>query len=112
MSIRDSAPQPHSSHWGVFSAGWTGGRLQVAPFPGDPDPNPLLDNFADAIHHRARVATPMVRRGWLDDGPGPDARRGTDDFVPMAWDEVLDRLAAELRRVRDLPQRLAEAVVL
>ena len=42
----------------------------------------------------------MVRRGWLERGPGPDARRGLDGYVPMEWDEVLDRLAAELRRVQ------------
>ncbi|WP_093306209.1 molybdopterin-dependent oxidoreductase [Variovorax sp. NFACC27] len=92
--------RPHSAHWGVFSAGWKDGALVVRPHPGDPDPNPLIENFATAVHHRARVTTPMVRRGWLERGPGPDARRGEDSFVPMAWDEVLDRLAAELRRVQ------------
>ncbi|BEP45902.1 molybdopterin-dependent oxidoreductase [Variovorax sp. V15] len=92
--------RPHSAHWGVFSAGWRDGALVVRPHPGDPDPNPLIENFTTAIHHRARVTTPMVRRGWLERGPGPDARRGEDGFVPMAWDEVLDRLATELRRVQ------------
>jgi biotin/methionine sulfoxide reductase len=43
----------------------------------------------------------MVRRGWLENGPGADRRRGNDTFVPMAWDKVLDLLAAELIRVRD-----------
>ncbi|WP_418120713.1 molybdopterin-dependent oxidoreductase [Variovorax sp. 350MFTsu5.1] len=92
--------RPHSAHWGVFSAGWRDGALVVRPHPGDPDPNPLIENFTTAIQHRARVTTPMVRRGWLERGPGPDARRGEDGFVPMAWDEVLDRLATELRRVQ------------
>ena len=41
----------------------------------------------------------MVRRGWLERGPGPDVARGTDEFVAVGWDEVLDRLAAELTRV-------------
>ncbi|RTQ36273.1 Asp-tRNA(Asn)/Glu-tRNA(Gln) amidotransferase GatCAB subunit C [Variovorax gossypii] len=92
--------RPHSAHWGVFSAGWKDGALVVRPHPGDPDPNPLIENFATAVHHRARVTTPMVRRGWLERGPGPDAQRGEDSFVPMAWGEVLDRLATELRRVQ------------
>jgi biotin/methionine sulfoxide reductase len=93
--------RPHSAHWGAFRAAWVNGRLQVQPHPGDPDPNPLIDNFPDALRHRVRVARPAVRRGWLEHGPGPDARRGRDEYVTMGWPEVLDRLAAELRRVRD-----------
>ncbi len=31
----------------------------------------------------------------------PDDRRGRDGFVEVGWDEVLDRLAAELARIRD-----------
>jgi biotin/methionine sulfoxide reductase len=91
----------HSAHWGAFQALWEDGRLTVRPHPGDPDPNPLIDNLPGALRHPVRVTTPMVRRGWLARGPGPDAERGSDHYVSMGWDEVLDRLAAELRRVRD-----------
>ncbi|MBP0447358.1 molybdopterin guanine dinucleotide-containing S/N-oxide reductase [Roseomonas sp. SSH11] len=96
-----SRPRSHSSHWGVFRAHWQDDRLVVAPHPADPDPSPLLQNFPDALRHRARIARPMVRRGWLENGPGPDRRRGRDEFVEMGWDEVLDLLAKELARVRD-----------
>jgi biotin/methionine sulfoxide reductase len=54
-----------------------------------------------AVGHPARVRRPAVRRGWWEAGPGPDDRRGADGFVEVGWDEVLDRLAAELGRVRD-----------
>ncbi|PZU94848.1 MAG: Asp-tRNA(Asn)/Glu-tRNA(Gln) amidotransferase GatCAB subunit C [Chelatococcus sp.] len=77
------------------------GELQVRPHPGDPDPNEIIQNFPAALRHRARIARPMVRRGWLENGPGPDDRRGRDDYVPLSWSAVLDRLAGELRRVRD-----------
>ena len=40
----------------------------------DPDPSPLLGNFVGALRHPLRVAAPMVRRGWLERGPGPDPR--------------------------------------
>ena len=90
---------PHTSHWGVFSARFRDGALDVRPYRGDPDPNRVIDNFPAALRHRARIAQPMVRRGWLERGPGPDRRRGRDEFVPMEWDAVLDLLAAELRRV-------------
>ena len=90
----------HSSHWGVFeAAACSNQRLVVKPYAPDPDPNRLIENFPGAIRHRVRIAQPMVRRGWLQDGPGPDARRGRDAYVPMPWDEILDRLASELTRV-------------
>lgn len=101
MGDRPEGLHPHSAHWGVFRAGWRDGRLVVQPHPTDPDPNPILQNVTTALHHPARVARPVVRRGWLERGPGPDARRGDDRFVAVPWDEVLDRLAAELRRVVD-----------
>src|SRR5207248_2983602 len=34
---RDTDFQPHSSHWGAFSAAWQGGRLVVKAHPGGPD---------------------------------------------------------------------------
>ncbi|WP_291669066.1 molybdopterin guanine dinucleotide-containing S/N-oxide reductase [Bosea sp. (in: a-proteobacteria)] len=104
MSLDDHGEggfQPHTSHWGVFSARMREGELEVRPHPGDPDPNGIIENFPSALRHRARIAQPMVRRGWLENGPGPDARRGRDEFVPMSWSAVLDLLGGELRRVRD-----------
>ncbi|MGA9868762.1 MAG: molybdopterin guanine dinucleotide-containing S/N-oxide reductase [Acetobacteraceae bacterium] len=94
-----TTPRPHSSHWGAFSAWQQDGRLIVQPHPGDPDPSPLLRNIPDAVAHKARIARPMVRRGWLERGPGPDRRRGRDEFVALDWPEALDLAAGELRRV-------------
>ena len=98
----ESPFRPHTSHWGVFSARWSNGRLEVRPHPDDPDPNRIIENFPGALHHRARVAQPMVRRGWLEHGPRADERRGSDEFVPLPWDKALDLLGAELGRVRDI----------
>ena len=93
--------KPHTSHWGVFSARLNDGQLEVRPHAGDPDPNGIIGNFPAALHHRARIAQPMIRRGWLERGPGPDDRRGRDEFVPVSWEKALDLLAGELRRIRD-----------
>lgn len=93
--------QPHSSHWGVFSAGWKDGRLVVKPHPNDPDPNPIIQNFPDAIHHKARITRPMVRKGWLERGPGPSDQRGSDEFVAVSWDKALDLVSKELTRIKD-----------
>jgi biotin/methionine sulfoxide reductase len=90
---------PHSSHWGAFSARSDGEKLVLVPHPNDPAPSPLLQNIPSALRHPARIARPMVRRGWLERGPGASRRRGRDEFVPMDWPEVIALLAEELRRV-------------
>jgi biotin/methionine sulfoxide reductase len=99
----DSGFLPHTSHWGVFSARMRDGELEVLPHPGDPDPNEIIQNFPKALRHRARIAQPMIRRGWLENGPGPDERRGRDDYVAVTWTQALDLLGSELMRLRDGP---------
>jgi biotin/methionine sulfoxide reductase len=90
---------PHSSHWGAFSVLLRGDGIEVVPHPQDRDPSKLLGNIPASVSHRARIARPMVRRDWLEHGPGPDPRRGRDEFAPASWSRALDLVAAELRRV-------------
>lgn len=90
------------THWGAFAAEMRDGDIAaVRPFEGDADPSPLLGNLPGSLRHRARIATPAVRRGWLRDGPRPTTRRGNDEFVAVTWDELTELLADELRRVVD-----------
>ena len=91
----------HSSHWGAFSGGMQDGVLSIRPHPEDPHPSPLLENFPGALRHKARIRHPMIRRGWLEHGPGPDERRKNDEFVQVSWEEALALTARELARVRD-----------
>lgn len=89
----------HSSHWGSFLARFQDGKLDVEPFPEDPNPNRIIENFSNALDHQVRVTAPMVRRGWLEKGPGADVNRGNDEFIKLSWEEALDLLSAELIRV-------------
>lgn len=90
----------HTSHWGAFDALVEDGAIvEARPFAGDPNPSKLLANIPDAVHGKARIARPMVRAGWLEQGPGSDHRRGADPFVPVEWDEAIGLLADEYRRV-------------
>lgn len=95
------AAAPHSSHWGAFTARVADGDLAAIEPLHDPDPSPLLANLPGSVRHASRVARPVARRGWLEHGPGPSRDRGRDVFVELPWDEALDRVAGELRRVID-----------
>ena len=64
VSLAGDGFQPHTSHWGVFSARMRDGTLDVRPYAGDPDPNGIIDNFPGALRHQARIAQPAIRRGW------------------------------------------------
>src|SRR5437763_12487970 len=92
-------PLPHSSHWGAFSVVIRDSGVEIVPHPRDPRPSPLLGNIPASVSHHARIARPMVRRGWLERGPGADRGRGRDGFVPVEWQRAIDLVAAELQRV-------------
>ena len=94
---------PTNAHWGNYSVIVEDGRVVgVRPDPDDPAPSPLMENTPAAQHHVSRIARPAVRRRWLENGPGPDPRRGDPDdvHVEVEWSQVLDLLAGELDRVR------------
>ena len=92
----------HTSHWGTFTAEVEDGRfVGVRPFAKDPDPSPIIHSMVDAVYDESRVLRPMIRKGWLDHGPGGTREaRGTEPFVAVPWDEALDLVAAEIERVR------------
>lgn len=91
-----------SSHWGACHVTTEGNRIVSAePFDGDPAPSAISRALPAAVHHRARIERPAIRRGWLA-GRNSRARamRGRDEFVDTPWDEALDIAAAELNRIR------------
>ena len=89
----------HGSHWGAFEAEAEDGRIvSVRPLANDPDPSPILSGMAEGVHHECRVRAPAVREGWLKNR---DKARGGDRFVEVPWDEALDMVAEELRRVKE-----------
>ena len=92
----------HSSHWGAFNAEVRDGRvIGVSPFKGDPNPSPILQAMPDALYHDCRVAEPMIRKSWLEKGPGSNKEaRGGEAFVPISWEKALDLVASELDRVK------------
>src|SRR6201988_1067407 len=91
--------KPHTSHWGVFSARLGEAGLEGSPYAGDPDPHRIIDNFPGALRHQPRIARPAIRRGWLERGPGPDDRRGRDEYVSVRWGQGLAPARGALPRL-------------
>jgi trimethylamine-N-oxide reductase (cytochrome c) len=90
------------SHWGVFHAKVENGRFTaLRPWDKDPHPTPALAGVQDIVYGPSRIRFPMVRRAWLEKGPGaaPETR-GKGDFVRVSWDKALDLMAGEIRRVQ------------
>lgn len=88
------------THFGTYAVERTaGGAPHLRPFAGDPDPSPLGAGFLELARHPARITAPMVREGWwrqTSDGAG----RGREAFLPVSLDALLDRLSAEIDRIR------------
>src|SRR5712671_7371957 len=92
-----------AAHWGVYEVEYddNGQATRLHPFSKDPDPSPIgLHMLSDEVT-RLRVHRPAVRKSWLEKGPGAaPERRGQEPFVELPWDEALDLVAGELKRVK------------
>jgi biotin/methionine sulfoxide reductase len=90
-----------ATHWGIHEVVYENGRATgLKALQGDPAPSPIADSTFDAWTGPLRVHHPAVRRSWLEHGPGTRPElRGSDPFVEVSWDEVLDLTAGALRDV-------------
>ncbi len=91
-----------SSHWGTYRVDVSDGRVtSLRGFEQDPDPSPIGPGIVDVLDGPTRITAPMVRKSWLEGGPGTAGeKRGSDEFVEVPWDEVNRLVADELNRVR------------
>lgn len=89
------------THWGTYrTEANSGGAPKIHPLDSDPDPSPIGQSMGRALTDSARITQPMVRAGYLRDGPTSGARRGGEPFVPVDWDTATKLVAQELDRVR------------
>jgi len=90
-------------HWGLFTVRVEDGKgVGAIPYKSDPNPPALISSAIAANHDESRILQPIVRKGWLEDGPtGTGAGRGGEPFVAVSWDQATALVADELTRVRD-----------
>jgi biotin/methionine sulfoxide reductase len=74
--------------------------VALGPLPGDPDPSPIGQSIPGALDDALRIRQPMVRDGWLRNGPASREGRGREPFVPVSWEQANALVAAEITRVR------------
>ncbi len=102
--MTNSKTRTTTSHWGAFNVTTRDDRIVgVSDFDNDPNPSAISKSLPAAVHHRARVARPSIRKSWLEHGPSHvESRqlRGREEFIELPWDEALDIAAAEIDRVR------------
>lgn len=91
-----------STHWGTYRARVSNGRVQeLIGFEHDNDPSPIGPGIVDVQDGPTRIAAPMVRKSWLDNGPGSNTKnRGAEPFIEVTWEKAEKLVAAELNRVR------------
>jgi len=91
-----------NSHWGTYQVEVTDGRVTgLTDFSEDQDPSPIGHGIVGVLDDPLRITEPMVRESWLTGGPGTaGARRGSDPFVAVSWEDANRLVAGELDRIR------------
>ena len=64
-------------------------------------PNSLQTVVRDQVHSKTRVRFPMVRKGFLASPENPQGVRGQDEFVRVSWDDALNLIHTQHKRIRD-----------
>jgi biotin/methionine sulfoxide reductase len=90
-----------SAHWGTYHVDVDNGRVTgLRPFDQDCDPSPIGQGIAGVLDGPTRITAPMVRKSWLEGGPGTAGHlRGDDSFVEVSWADANRLVASELTRV-------------
>jgi len=103
MKPTEQSHFPTGAHYGAYTATVEDGRLvEAEPFEKDRNSAPMLKSVPGAVYHETRITQPMIRKGWLENGPqSSPSRRGGEPFVPVSWDKALDIVATEVDRVKN-----------
>ncbi len=90
-----------ATHWGTYRVEAEDGVVKALhPFEIDPDPSPISTGIVDVLDAPSRIKAPMVRKSWLENGPGAAKdKRGAEPFVQVSWEEAEKIVGDELARI-------------
>jgi len=92
-----------SCHWGTYRVETENGVVkELHGFEEDDDVSPIGSGIVDVLDAPSRIRAPMVRKSWLESGPGSNNHlRGAEPFVEVTWEKAESLLAEELSRVKN-----------
>ncbi len=92
-----------SNHWGTYRAKVKNGKIEeLLGWEHDKDPSPIAQGILDVLDGPTRIDAPMVRKSWLEGGPGTNNKlRGSDSFIEVGWEKAERLVADELNRVKN-----------
>ncbi len=91
-----------SAHWGTYRVETENGVVKALHgFEEDGDVSPIGSGIIDVLDAPSRIKAPMIRKSWLESGPGSNNHlRGVEPFVEVSWEQAEKLLAVELTRVK------------
>lgn len=91
-----------SSHWGTYRVETENGTVKALHgFEEDDDVSPIGSGIVEVLDAPSRIKAPMVRKSWLESGPGSNNHlRGAEPFVEVTWEQAQKLLAEEFSRVK------------
>jgi len=91
-----------STHWGTYRVETEEGVVKAMHgFEKDNDVSPIGSGIVDVINDSSRIKAPMIRKSWLESGPGSNNHlRGVDPFIEVSWEQAEQLVAKELLRVK------------
>ena len=106
--------KPTAFHWGSYYAEVEDGKIVgMKPYGQDRDPSNIAKGIIDTVDDELRVKVPHIRKGYLREirkelangkmaitGKRSREKRGSDDFVPVSWEEAIDIVSFELNRIK------------
>ncbi len=92
-----------SSHWGTYRVETENGTVKALHgFEQDDDVSPIGRGIVDVLDAPTRIKAPMIRKSWLELGPGTNNHlRGAEPFVEVTWEKAEKLVASELSRVKN-----------
>ena len=92
-----------SSHWGTYRVETENGTVKALHgFEEDDSVSPIGTGIVDVLDGPSRIKAPMVRKSWLESGPGSNNHlRGVEPFVEVSWEKAEKLVAEELTRVKE-----------